>query len=151
MAKASRKAYIIPKENPIQSSLCKNEELKNKDALVTEAVCGTKVIETHQMPVALVTQNMAQAKEQVDDDANTLKKVDSSSVAHKSPPISNSPDNQAKRKQRFSSDVTETRPEKNYFMHMDQGGQNILDDQEVPHEIDSFTSKLKPTVQKLEF
>ncbi|KAM6080396.1 shugoshin 2, partial [Theristicus caerulescens] len=156
LAKASRKAYIIPKENLTQFSLCENEELKNKDALHAEAVHGNKITEVQQMQVALVTQNgvamnTPQAKEQVDDDVNMLKQVDSSSVAHKTPHISNSPDNQVKCKQRFSSDVTETRPEKNYFRHIDQGGQNILDNQEVPHEIDSSMSKVKPTVQKSEF
>ncbi|XP_074685620.1 shugoshin 2 [Strix aluco] len=151
LSKASRKACIIPKENLTQFSLCKNEELKNKDALL-----GNKITETQQMQVALVTQNgvamnTPQAKEQVDDGANMFKEVDSSSVAHKSPHISNSPDNWVKLKQRLSSDVTEIRPEKNYFRHIDQGRQKILDDQEVPHEIDSFISKLKPTVQKPEF
>ncbi|XP_009581379.1 PREDICTED: shugoshin-like 2, partial [Fulmarus glacialis] len=156
LAKASRKAYIIPKENLTQFSLCKNEDLRNKDALHAEAVHGNKVTETQQMQMVLVTQNgvavnTPQAKEQLDDDANMLKKVDSSSVANKPPHISNSPDNQVKHKQRFSSDITETRPDKNYFRHIHQEGQNILDDQEVPHEIDSFMSKLKPTVQKSEF
>ncbi|XP_069637858.1 shugoshin 2 isoform X2 [Haliaeetus albicilla] len=156
LAKASRKAYIIPKENLTQFSLSKNEELRNKDALHAEAICGNKITETQQMRVALVTQsgvamNTPQAKEQVEDDANTLKKADSSSVAHKNPHISNSPDNQVKQKQRFGSDSTETRPEKSYFRHIDQGRQNILDDQKVPHEIDSFMSKLNPMVQKSEF
>ncbi|XP_075009671.1 shugoshin 2 [Calonectris borealis] len=156
LAKASRKAYIMPKENLTRFSLCKNEDLRNKDALHAEAVRGNQVTETQQMQVVLVTQNgvavnTPQAKEQLDNDANMLKKVDSSSVAHKNPHISNSPDNQVKHKQRFSSDITETRPDKNYFRHIDRGGQNILDDQEVPHEIDSFMSKLKPTVQKSEF
>ncbi|XP_010307339.2 uncharacterized protein LOC104631736 [Balearica regulorum gibbericeps] len=156
LAKASRKAYIIPTENLTQFSLCKNEELKNKDALHTEAVRGNRVTETQQMEVALVTQdavamNRPQAKEQVDDDANMLKEVDSSSVAHENSHISSFPDNQVKHKQRFNSDITETRPEKKYFRHIDQEEQNILDDQEVPHEIDSSMSKLKSTVQKSEF
>lgn len=156
LAKASRKAYIIPTENLTQFSLCKNEELKNKDALHAEAVRGKRVTETQQMQVALVTQdgvamNRPQAKEQVDDDANMLKEVDSSSVAHEKSHISNFPDNQVKHKQRFGSDITDTRPEKNYFRHIDQEEQNILDDQEVLHEIDSSMSKLKSTVQKSEF
>ncbi|PKU48281.1 shugoshin-like 2 [Limosa lapponica baueri] len=156
LARASRKAHIIPKENLTQFSLCKNEELKDKDALRAESVCGNKVTETQQMQAALVTQNgvamnTPQAKEQVEDDSNTLKKVDSSSVAHKTPHISNAADNPVKHKHKFSSDITETRPEKKYFRHIDQGEQNILDDQEAPHEIGSFMSKLKPTVQKSEF
>lgn len=156
LAKASQKAYIIPKENLTQFSLCKKEELENKDALHAEAVCGNKVTETQQMQVALVTQNgvamnTPQAKEQVDDDANTLKKVDFSLVAHKNPHISNPTDNPVKHKRRFGSDVTETRPEKNYFRRIDQGDQNILDDWQVPHERDSFMSKLKPMVEKSEF
>ncbi|XP_074949926.1 shugoshin 2 [Phalacrocorax aristotelis] len=156
LAKASRKACIIPKENLTQLSLCKNEEFKNKDALHAEADLGNEITETQQMQVALVTQNCVamntpQAKEQVDDDANLLKKVDSSSVADKIPHISNSPDNHVKCKQRFSSDITETRPEENYFRRIDQGGQNILDNEEVPHEVDSSMSKLKPMVQKSEF
>ncbi|XP_010010376.1 PREDICTED: shugoshin-like 2 [Nestor notabilis] len=150
LAKASRKAYIIPKENLTQLSLGKNEELKNN--LHAEAVYGNKITETLQMEAALVTQNGAamntpQAKELVDGDANSLKKVDSSSVAHKLPHISNSPDNQVKCKQRFSADTTETRAEENYSKHIDQGPQNILDDQEVPHGMDPSMSKLKPTTQ----
>ncbi|XP_010117462.1 PREDICTED: shugoshin-like 2, partial [Chlamydotis macqueenii] len=156
LAKASQKVDVIPKENLMQFSLCKNEELKNTDAWHAEAAHGNKITETQQMQVSLVTQNgtamnTPQAKEQDDDDANMLKKVDSSSVANKNPHISNSPDNQAKRKQSFSSGVTETRPDENYFMHIDKGGPNILDDKEVPHDIDSSISKLKPTVQNPEF
>lgn len=150
LAKASRKAYIIPKENLTRFSVCKNEELENKDSLLAEA--GKKVTETQQMQVALVTQNGAalntpQAKEQVDDDSNRLKKVDSSAVASKNLHISNSPDKQVKQKQRFSSNITETRREKSYFRHIDEGGQNILDDQEVPHEMTSFVSKLQPVIE----
>ncbi|XP_008947973.1 PREDICTED: LOW QUALITY PROTEIN: shugoshin-like 2 [Merops nubicus] len=156
LAKASRKAYIIPKENLKQFSLCKNEELKNKDSLHVEAVHGNKITKTRQFQVALVTQNdvatnTPQVKEQVDDNANTLKQVDSSSVTHKTPHISNSRDNQVKCKQRCTSNTTETRPEKNYFRHIDQGGRNIFSDQEVPFETDYFMSKLKPMVQKSEF
>ncbi|KAM6398069.1 shugoshin 2, partial [Pluvialis apricaria] len=156
LAKASRKACIIPKETLTQFSLCKNEELKNKDVLHAEAVCGNNVTETQKMQVALVTQNgvamnTPQAKEQVDDDAKTLKKVDSSLVAHKNPHISNSADNPVKHKQRFGSDITETRPEENYFRRIDQGDQNILDDQEVIEEIDSFMSQLEPRAEKSEF
>ncbi|XP_041896831.1 shugoshin 2 isoform X4 [Corvus kubaryi] len=97
LAKASRKACIIPKENLTWFSVCKNEELKNKDSLPVEA--GKKETETQQMQVALVTQNGAalnipQAKEQVDDDANRLKKVDSSAVASKDLHSSSSPDQQ---------------------------------------------------------
>ncbi|XP_017583857.1 PREDICTED: shugoshin 2 isoform X2 [Corvus brachyrhynchos] len=141
LAKASRKACIIPKENLTWFSVCKNEELKNKDSLPVEA--GKKETETQQMQVALVTQNGAalntpQAKEQVDDDANRLKKVDSSAMASKDLHRSSSPDQQVKQKQRFNSDITETRRER--------GGQDILDDQEVPHEITSFVSKLKPVI-----
>ncbi|XP_065493311.1 shugoshin 2 [Caloenas nicobarica] len=156
LAKASRKACIIPKENLTQFSTGKNEELKTKDALHAGAVPGNKGTETQQMQVALVTQNgvsvnTPQAKEQVDGDANMLKKVDSPSLAHKTPHISNSPDNQIKRKPRFSAGITETRPEKNYFRHIDQGRQNILDDQGAPRERDSLMSKLKCTAQKSEF
>lgn len=153
LAKASRKAYIIPKENLTQFSLRKNEELKNH--LHAEAVRENKITETPQMEAALVTQNgvamnTPQNKELVDGDASKLKKVDSSSAAHKQPHISNFPDNWVKCKQRFSSDTTETRPERNYSKHLDQGPQNILDDQEVPHRIDSFMIKLKATAQKSE-
>ncbi|XP_014810168.1 PREDICTED: shugoshin-like 2 [Calidris pugnax] len=156
LARASRKVHIIPKENLTQFSLCKNEELKNKDALHAGSVCGNKVTKTQQMQAALVTQNgvatnASQAKEQVDDDSNTLKKVESSLVAHKPPHISTAADNPVKHKQKFGSDIIETRSEKKYFRHIDQGEQNILDDQEDPHERDSFMSKLKPTVQKSEF
>lgn len=156
LAKASRKACIVPKENLTQFSACKNEELKTKDALHAGAVSGNKVTETQQMQVALVTQNALsintpQAQEQVDGDANMLKKVDSPSVAHKTPHISNSPDNQIKRKPRFSAGNTETRPEKNYFRHTAQGRQNILDDQGAYCERDSLMSKLKYTAQKSEF
>lgn len=146
-AKASRKAYVIPKENLTQFSVCKNAELKNKDSLLAEA--GKKATETQQMPVSLAAQNgvalnTPQAKEQVDDDANRLKKVDSSAVANKTPYISNSPNKHVKQKQRFSSDITETRQEKSYFRHIDQ---NILDDQEVHNEMNCFVSKLKPVIE----
>ncbi|XP_027581522.1 shugoshin 2 isoform X1 [Pipra filicauda] len=150
LAKAGRKTYIIPKGNLTLFSACKNQELKNKDSLHAEA--GNKVTETQQTQVALVTQdggalNTPQAKEQVDDDANMLKKADFSAVATKPLPISNSSGNQVKQKQRFSSDNTETRQEKSYFRPTDLGRQNTLDDQEVPHEIGSFMSKLKPIIQ----
>ncbi|XP_027534011.1 shugoshin 2 [Neopelma chrysocephalum] len=150
LAKAGRKTYIIPKGNLTLFSACKNQELKNKDSLPAEA--GNKVTETQQTQVALVTQdsvalNAPQAKEQLDDDANVLKKADFSAVATKPLPISNSSGNQVKQKQRFSSDNTETRREKSYFRPIDLGRQNILDDQEVPHEIGSFMSKLKPIIQ----
>ncbi|XP_027735891.1 shugoshin 2 isoform X2 [Empidonax traillii] len=150
LAKAGRKAYIIPKGNLTLSSACRNQELKNKDSLHAET--GNKVTGTQQMQVALVPQddaalNTPQAKEQVNDDANMLKKADSSAVANKSPLISNSSGNQVKQKQRFSSDITETRREKSYFRPIDLGRQNILDGQEGPHEIGSFMSKSKPTIQ----
>lgn len=151
LAKAGRKAYVIPNDNLTRFSVCKNEELKNKDSLLGEA--GKKVTVTQQMQVALVTQNgvalnTPPAKEQVDDDANRLKKVDSKAVANKKTShISNFPDQNVKQKQRFSSDITETRREKSYFRHFDQGGQNTLDDQEVPHEINFFVSKLKPVIE----
>ncbi|XP_062475708.1 shugoshin 2 isoform X1 [Pezoporus occidentalis] len=153
LAKASRKAFIIPKENHTQFSLHKNEALKNH--LHADAVPGNKITETPKIEAALVTQNgvamnTPQDKELVDDDANMLKKVDSSAAAHKQPHISNSPDNRVKCKQRFSSDTTETRPEINYSKDLNQGPQNSLDDQEVPHGIDSFMIKLKATVQKSE-
>uniref|UniRef100_A0A8C6JZ87 Uncharacterized protein n=1 Tax=Melopsittacus undulatus TaxID=13146 RepID=A0A8C6JZ87_MELUD len=154
LAKASRKAFIIPKENHTQFSLRKSKELKNH--LHAEAVCGNKITTTLKMEAALVTQNgvamnnTPQAKELVDADAYRLKKVDTSSAAHKQPHISNSPDNCVKCKQRFSSDTTETRPEINYSKHLDQGPQNTLDDQEVPHGIDSFMIELKATAQKSE-
>ncbi|XP_061858436.1 shugoshin 1 [Colius striatus] len=99
LAKASRKAYVVPTKNLAQFSLCKDKGLKNKDALHAEAVGVNKITETQQMPAALVTQNgismnTLQDKEQDDgDDDNTLKKVESSSVAHKPHHISNS-DNQ---------------------------------------------------------
>lgn len=150
LTKASWKACVIPKENLTQFSVCRNEELKNKDALLAEA--GRKVTVTQQMQVALVTQkgvalNTPQAKEQVDDDGNTLKMVDSSEAVNKSSHISNFPAKHVKQKQSFSSDITETRQEKSSFRHFDQGGQNILHDQEVPHEINSFVSKLKPVIE----
>ncbi|XP_037999423.1 shugoshin 2 isoform X2 [Motacilla alba alba] len=150
LAKASRKAYVIPKENLTRFSVCKNVQLKNKDSLLAEA--GKKVTVTQQMKAALVTQNglalnTPQAKEQVDDDANRLKKVDSSAVASKTSHISHFPDKHAKQKQRFSSDTIETRREKSDFKHIAQGGQNILDDREVPHEMNSFVSELKPVVE----
>ncbi|XP_064574377.1 shugoshin 2 [Zonotrichia leucophrys gambelii] len=150
LAKASRKTRVIPKENLTRFSVCKNVELKHKDSLLAEA--GQKAAVTQQMQVALVTQNgvalnTPQAKEQVDGDADRLEKVDSSAVASEPSPISNFPDKHVKQKQRCSSDITETRPEKSYFMHIAQGSQNILDDQEVPHEMNSFVSKLKPVIE----
>ncbi|XP_039552934.1 shugoshin 2 [Passer montanus] len=150
LARASRNTYVIPKENLTRFSVCKNEELKNKDSLLAEA--GKKVTVTQQMQVALATQNgvalnTPQAKERVDDDVNRLKKVDSSAVASKTSHISNFPDKHVKQKQRFSSDITETRQEKSYFGHIAQGGQNDLDDQEVPHEMNSLVSKLKPVIE----
>ncbi|XP_032548625.1 shugoshin 2 [Chiroxiphia lanceolata] len=150
LAKAGRKTYIVPKGNLTLFSACKNQELKHKDSLLAEA--GNKVTETQQTQVALVTQggvalSTPQAKEQVDDDANMLKKADFSAVAAKPLPISSSSGNQIKQKQRFSSDNTETRQEKSHFRPIDLGRQNILDDQEVPHEIGSFMSKLKPIIQ----
>ncbi|XP_055574001.1 shugoshin 2 isoform X1 [Falco biarmicus] len=155
LAKASQKTYVIPKENFTQFSPCKSEELKNKDTFHAETIHGNKITETWQMQVALVTQNVIamntpQAKEQVSDNGSMLKKIDSSSVAHKPLNFSNSPDNQVKHKQKFGSDITETTPEKNHFRHIDQGGQTILDNEEVPHETDSLMSKLKSTVQKSE-
>ncbi|XP_027492371.1 shugoshin 2 isoform X2 [Corapipo altera] len=150
LAKAGRKTYIIPKGNLTLFSACKNQELKHKDSLHAEA--GNKVTETQQTRVALVTQDgvalsAPQAKEQVDDDADMLKKADFSAVATKPLPISSSSGNQVKQKQRFSSDNTESRQEKSYFRPVDLGRQNILDDQEVPHEIGSFMGKLKPVIQ----
>ncbi|XP_063255870.1 shugoshin 2 isoform X1 [Prinia subflava] len=150
LAKAGRKACVIPKENLTRFSVCKSEELKNKHSLLAEA--GKKVTVTQQMQIALGTHNgvalnTPQAKEQVDDDANRLKKVDSSAAANKTSHISNFPDKHVKQKKRFSSDITKTRQEKSYVRHFDQGGQNILDDQEVPHEVDSFVSKLKPVIE----
>nr|XP_021411097.1 shugoshin 2 [Lonchura striata domestica] len=150
LAKASRKAYVIPKENLTRFSVSKTEELKNKDSLLAEA--GKKITATQQMQVALVTQNgvtlnTPQAKEQADDDANRLKKVDSSEVANKTCHISNFPDKHVKHKQSFSSDITDTRREKSYFRHIAQEFQNILDDQEVPHEMNSSVSKSKPVTE----
>ncbi|XP_005049255.2 PREDICTED: shugoshin-like 2 isoform X2 [Ficedula albicollis] len=152
LAKAGRKACVIPKDNLTRFSVCKNEERKNKDSLLAEA--GKKVTVTQQMQVALVTQNGAalntpEAKQQVDDDDdNRLKKVGSSAVAKKTTfHISNFPDKHVKQKQRFSSDITETRQEKSYFRHIDQGDQNILADQVVPHEMNSFGSKLRPVIE----
>ncbi|XP_009077047.1 PREDICTED: shugoshin-like 2, partial [Acanthisitta chloris] len=148
LAKAGQKAHIIPKENLTQFSVCKSEELKNKDSLHAEAVSGNKVTKTQQIQVALITLNGAatntpEAKEA--NDADMLKKVNSSAVANRNPHISNSHHQMNQQKQ--SSDVTKTRQEKIYFRRIDQGEQNILDDQEVPHEIDSFPSKLKPMIQ----
>ncbi|XP_066855664.1 shugoshin 2 isoform X1 [Anser cygnoides] len=159
LAKASRKAYIMPTKDLTQFPLCKSEELKNKDALCTQAAHGNKITETQQSQVALITQNgvamnIPQAKastQQVDDNVNALKGVDSSSVTCKTPNTSNSPDNQVKNKGSFTSGIMETRPEKNYFRRIDQGQLNILDDHEVPHKIDSLMSKLKPTVEKSEY
>ncbi|XP_056352898.1 shugoshin 2 isoform X2 [Oenanthe melanoleuca] len=151
LAKAGRKACVISKDNLTRFSVCKNEEQKSKDSLLAEA--GKKVTITQQMQVALVTQNGAalntpEAKEQVDDDGNRLKKVGSSAVAKKTTShISNFPDKHVRQKQRFSSDITEIRQEKSYFRHVDQGDQNILDDQEVPHEMNSFGSKLRPVIE----
>ncbi|XP_057884153.1 shugoshin 2 [Melospiza georgiana] len=150
LARASRKTCVIPKENLTRVSVCKNKELKHKGSLLAEA--GKKAAVTQQMQVSLVTQNgvalnTPQAKEQVDDDANRLEKIDSSAVASEPSHISNFPDKHVKQKQRFSSDITETRPEKSYFRHIAQRGQNILDDQEVPHEMNSFVSKLKPVIE----
>ncbi|KAF2987419.1 hypothetical protein EK904_002458 [Melospiza melodia maxima] len=150
LARASRKTCVIPKENLTRVSVCKNEELKHKSSLLAEA--GKKAAVTQQMQVSLVTQNgvalnTPQAKEQVDDDANRLEKIDSSAVASEPSHISNFPDKHIKQKQRFSSDITETRPVKSYFRHIAQGAQNILDDQEVPHEMNSFVSKLKPVIE----
>ncbi|XP_059709327.1 shugoshin 2 [Haemorhous mexicanus] len=150
LAKASRKARVIPKENLTRFSVCKNEELNNEDSLLAEA--GKKATVTQQMQVALVTQNgvalnTPEAKEQADDDADRLKEVDSSAVASKTSHISNFPDKHVKQKERFSSVITETRREKSYFRHIAQGGQNVLDDQEVPHELNSFESKLKPVIE----
>ncbi|XP_033371961.1 shugoshin 2 isoform X2 [Parus major] len=153
LSKASRKAYVIPKETLTRFSVCKNEELKNKDSLLAGRA-GKKVTVTQPMQVVLVTQNgvamnTSQAEKQVDNDASGLKKVDSSALANETSHISNFPDKHVKQKQRFSSDITETRQEKrkSYFRHSDQGGQNILDDQEVPHEMNSFVSKLKPMIE----
>ncbi|XP_067994034.1 shugoshin 2 isoform X1 [Melanerpes formicivorus] len=134
VAKASRKAYIIPKENLTQFSLCSN-------------ITGTQ-----QMQIALVMENGAamnspQAKEQVNDTVNMLKKVDPSSLAHKMPHSSNS-NKLVKQNQRFSSDITETKGEKDSFRHIDQEEQNILDGPEVSHEVDYLRSKLKPVVRK---
>lgn len=88
LAKAGRKACIIPKENLSQFSLLKNKELKNKAALHTEAVNRDKATETWQMQVAVdppnsVAADRPQTEEQDDDDTNALKEMDFSSVARK--------------------------------------------------------------------
>ncbi|XP_071419082.1 shugoshin 2, partial [Pithys albifrons albifrons] len=148
LAKASWKTCIIPGGNVAQLSACRNEELKNKDSLHAEA--GNKVTETQQTQVVTrsgIALNTPPAKEHIGDDASMLKKADSLAVANKKKHISNSSGNLIKQKQRFSSDITETRREKSDFGHNDQGRQNILDYQEVPHETDSFMSKLKPVIQ----
>lgn len=81
----------------------------------------TKYTTTQQMQAALVTQNDAalnipEAKEQVDDGADRLNKVDSSAVTKKTTShISNFPDKHVKQKQRFSTDIAETRQEKKLF------------------------------------
>ncbi|KAF4799627.1 shugoshin 2 [Turdus rufiventris] len=150
LAKAGRKACVITKENLPRFPVCKNEEVKNKDSLLAEA--GKKVAITQQLQVASVTQNDAalitpEATEQVDD-ADRLKKVDSSAVAKKAiSHISNFPYKHAKQKQRFSSDIAETRQEKSYLRHVDQGARNILDDQEVPQKMNSFVSNLRPVTE----
>ncbi|KAJ7408095.1 shugoshin 2 isoform X3 [Willisornis vidua] len=148
LAKASWKACIVPGGNVAQLSACRNEELKNKDSLHAEA--GNKVTESQQTQVVTrsgIALNAPSAKEHIGDDASMLKKADSLAVANKKPHISNSSGNLIKQKQRFSSDITETRREKSDFGPNDQGRQNTLDDQEVPHETDSFMSKLKPVIQ----
>ncbi|XP_071897460.1 shugoshin 2 isoform X3 [Anas platyrhynchos] len=159
LAKAGRKAYIMPTKDLTQFSLCKSEELKNKDTLCTQAAHGNKITETQQSQVALITQNgvamnipqATASTQQVDGNVNALKGVDSSSMTCKTPNTSNSSENQVKNKGSFTSGVMETRPEKNYFRRTDQVQLNILDDHEVPHKIDSFMSKLKPTVEKSEY
>ncbi|XP_021256213.1 shugoshin 2 isoform X2 [Numida meleagris] len=158
LAKATRKAYVIPTKDLTTFSLCKSEELKNKDALCTQAVHGNKITETQQSQGALVAQNdmamnIQEAKastQNVGNKADTLKRVDSSPTAHKESNISNSCDHQVKEKESLSSGITESRQKKNYFRHTDQGQLKFLDDKEVSHEMDSFMNKLKPMVQKLE-
>ncbi|XP_031457043.1 shugoshin 2 [Phasianus colchicus] len=158
LAKAARKAYVIPTKDLTKFSLCKSEELENKDALCTQTVHGNKITETQQSQGALVAQNdMAMNIPQVKastrnfgSNADTLKRVDSSPAACEESNISNSCDNQVKEKGSLSSGVMESRQKKNYFRHIDQGQMNFLNDQEVSHEMDSFINKLKPTVQKLE-
>uniref|UniRef100_A0A8C3PV92 Shugoshin C-terminal domain-containing protein n=1 Tax=Chrysolophus pictus TaxID=9089 RepID=A0A8C3PV92_CHRPC len=158
LAKAARKAYVIPTKDLTKFSLCKSEELENKDALCTQTVRGNKITETQQSQGALVAQNdmamnIPQAKastRNVGSNADTLKRVDSSPAACEESNISNSCDNQVKEKGSLSSGVIESRQKKNYFRHIDQGQLNFLDDKEVSHEMDSFINKLKPTVQKLE-
>ncbi|XP_068804295.1 shugoshin 2 isoform X2 [Struthio camelus] len=161
LAKASRKACIIPTENLRQFTLLRNEGLKNKNVLHTDVIHGNKIAKMQQIQGALDFQNgeamnalqaSSSTKQVVDNNTDTLKKeVDSSSGAHRKPNLINSPDDQVKTKGSFISDFTEIRPEKKVFGHIDQGKQNILDNQKVPPETGSFKSKLKPTVQKSEF
>uniref|UniRef100_G1N5T1 Uncharacterized protein n=1 Tax=Meleagris gallopavo TaxID=9103 RepID=G1N5T1_MELGA len=158
LAKAEHKAYVVPTKDLTTFSLCKNEELENKNALCTQAVHGNKIIETQQSQGALVAQNdmainIPQAKASTRDvgsSADTLKSIDSSPAAREESNISNSCDNQVKEKGSLSSGIMESREKKNYFRHIDQGQLNFLNDQEVSHEMDSFMNKLKPKVQKLE-
>ncbi|XP_064371252.1 shugoshin 2 isoform X2 [Dromaius novaehollandiae] len=161
LAKASRRACIIPTENLKQFTLCRNEGLKNKNTLYTEIVHGNKIAKTQQIQGALDSQNgvamntlqaSSYAKQVADVSTVMLKKErDSSSMAHRKPYLINSPDGQVKNKGSFISDFTEIRPEKKDFRNVDQGEQNILDNQKALPEISSFMSKLKPTVQKSEF
>ncbi|XP_052532347.1 shugoshin 2 isoform X3 [Tympanuchus pallidicinctus] len=158
LAKAARKAYVVPTKDLTTFSLCRRKELENKNALCTQAVHGNKITETQQSQGALVAQNgmamnIPQAKAStgnVDSNADKLKRADSSSAACEESNISNSCDNQVKEKGSLSSGIMESRQKKNYFRHIDQGQLTFLDDQEVSQEMDSFMNKLKPTVQKLE-
>ncbi|XP_015723657.1 shugoshin 2 [Coturnix japonica] len=158
LAKAARKSYVIPTTDLTTFSLCKSEELKNKDALHTLAVCGNKETETQQSQGALVAQNdmavnIPQAKastKNAGSNAVTLKRVGSSKAAREESSISNSCDNQVKERGSLSSGNMESRKKKNYFRHIDQGQLNFLDDQEVSHEMDPFMNKSKPMMQKLE-
>ncbi|XP_062435387.1 shugoshin 2 isoform X2 [Rhea pennata] len=161
LAKASRKVCIIPTENLKQFTLRRNEGLKNKNALHTDVVHGSKIAKTLQIQGALdsenyVAMNTLQAssstKKVADGSIDMLKKeVDSSSMAHKNPFVINSPDDQVENKGSFISDFTEIRPEKKDLGNADSGEQNILDNQKVLPETGSFMSKLKPTVQKSDF
>ncbi|OXB53434.1 hypothetical protein ASZ78_010311 [Callipepla squamata] len=159
LAKAARKAYVIPTKDLTTLSLCKSEELKSKDALCTQAAYGNKITGTQQSQGALVAQsnhtaiNIQQAKastENVGNNADTLKGVDSAPTVRKESNFSNICDNQVKGKVSLSSGITESRQKKNYFGRIDQGQVNFLEDQEVSHKMDSFVTKLKPMVQKLE-
>ncbi|XP_065606440.1 uncharacterized protein LOC136057599 [Cyrtonyx montezumae] len=100
--------------------------------------------------MAINTLQAEASTENVGNNADTLKIVDSAPTAHKESNVSNTCDNQVKEKGSLSSGITESRQKKNYFRRINQGQVNFLEEQEVSHKMDSFMNKLKPMVQKLE-